>query len=410
MSRRLLFVDDEENVVKCLRRLFIRSEYEVETALSAAEALDIMAHTPVDMIVADQRMPYMDGYTLLGEVRKKYPDVIRIMLSGYTEKHTSLKVVLDGTAKAYITKPWDNDRLRQDIAGIFYTHEQTHNKGTLAVIESIETLPVLPESYHRILARIEEGADMDAIAADMEKEQGYAARVLSVVNSAFYGVSIGSVKQALVYLGLDTVKNIVLSFEIYTHLGALRRTDYSAQLWTHANLTNTLLHGLYPRVYGQKIPEQFAAVGLLHDIGHLVVLAYFPIQYTYICKRLHMDTNPSLTRIEQELLGTTHTRIGGYLLDWWNLPAAIVGACLQHHGPFDAQVYHPEIAALTHCASIYSRRYLEKDTPLQLDPDALAITGEDEEQMTGMVEAILNENHRMRPDKTTDKSRSADRD
>ena len=112
---RLLFVDDEERVVNLLRTMF-RAEYEVYTATSGREALEIIATQPIDVIVSDQRMPEMVGIELLSEVRKRSPATMRILLTGYSDLTAIIGSVNDGEVFRFITKPWDHGEIKRIVA------------------------------------------------------------------------------------------------------------------------------------------------------------------------------------------------------------------------------------------------------------------------------------------------------
>ncbi len=107
----VLFVDDEQRVLKSLKRGLISEPYRKIFAASGREALEILAAEPVEVIVSDMKMPEMNGLELLQEVAQRYPDIIRLVLSGYSHTNTVLAAVNEGRIFRYITKPWslDND-------------------------------------------------------------------------------------------------------------------------------------------------------------------------------------------------------------------------------------------------------------------------------------------------------------
>jgi DNA-binding NtrC family response regulator len=106
----VLIVDDEPDILLSLKGL-LRREFELYTAGSGSEALEILAGQPIHVVMTDQRMPEMTGVELLYRVKANYPDAIRIMFTGYAD----IKAVVDGINKGglfrYITKPWDPDDL-----------------------------------------------------------------------------------------------------------------------------------------------------------------------------------------------------------------------------------------------------------------------------------------------------------
>lgn len=117
--RSLLLVDDEQNIVSALKRLLRRDGYEMYTANSGQQGLDVLAQHEVDVIVSDQRMPGMLGADFLRKAKELYPDTIRIMLSGYTELQSVTDAVNEGAIYKFLTKPWEDELLRGHIADAF---------------------------------------------------------------------------------------------------------------------------------------------------------------------------------------------------------------------------------------------------------------------------------------------------
>ncbi|HEX6706625.1 MAG TPA: response regulator [Albitalea sp.] len=112
---RLLFVDDEERVVNLLRMMF-RNDYEVFTATSGRQALEIIASQAIDVIVSDQRMPEMVGIELLSQVRKRSPATMRILLTGYSDLAAIVGSINDGEVFRFVNKPWDQQEIKAIIA------------------------------------------------------------------------------------------------------------------------------------------------------------------------------------------------------------------------------------------------------------------------------------------------------
>lgn len=116
----LLLVDDEENILASLRRLLRRDGYRILTAGGGAEGLEVIANNDVDVIVSDQRMPNMTGTEFLRKVKAERPDTVRIVLSGYTELQSITDAINEGSIYKFLTKPWDDEQLRANIAEAFH--------------------------------------------------------------------------------------------------------------------------------------------------------------------------------------------------------------------------------------------------------------------------------------------------
>jgi EAL domain-containing protein (putative c-di-GMP-specific phosphodiesterase class I)/FixJ family two-component response regulator len=118
-SNTLLLVDDEENILSALRRLFRKDGYRILTANSGAEGLELLARHEIDVIVSDQRMPGMTGVDFLRRCKVMRPETIRMTLSGFTDLQSIIDAVNEGAVYKFLTKPWDDDRLRDHVAQAF---------------------------------------------------------------------------------------------------------------------------------------------------------------------------------------------------------------------------------------------------------------------------------------------------
>ncbi len=103
---KILFVDDEENILKSIKRSLIDEPYEVLLANSGEKALEVLKENSVSVIVTDMRMPEMSGIELLEIVKKKYPDIVRIVLTGYSQITTLMAAINSGQIYRYLVKPW----------------------------------------------------------------------------------------------------------------------------------------------------------------------------------------------------------------------------------------------------------------------------------------------------------------
>ncbi|HAI59825.1 MAG TPA: c-di-GMP phosphodiesterase [Xanthomonadaceae bacterium] len=122
-SRTLLLVDDEENVLRALQRVFRRDGYRVLAASRVAEAFELLASNEVQVILSDQRMNDLSGTEFLGRVKELYPRTVRLILSGYTDVATVTEAINRGAIYRFLTKPWDEEALRHHIREAFRTWE-----------------------------------------------------------------------------------------------------------------------------------------------------------------------------------------------------------------------------------------------------------------------------------------------
>lgn len=111
----LLIVDDEENVLRSIRRLFHGDGYAILTAQDGFTALEVLDHQEVDVVICDMRMPGMDGIELLATMRQRYPSIVRIMLTGYVSVDVMEEAVNEGGVYKFFPKPWDDAALRSAV-------------------------------------------------------------------------------------------------------------------------------------------------------------------------------------------------------------------------------------------------------------------------------------------------------
>jgi diguanylate cyclase (GGDEF)-like protein len=166
-TQTLLIVDDEDNILSALKRLFRRDGYSVVTAKGAAEGLQRLAETEVDVIVSDQRMPGMTGVEFLRRAKELYPDSVRMVLSGYTELQSIIDAVNEGAIYKFLTKPWDDDLLRAHVAEAFRRKQLSDENRRLArqVENANADYMALNTRLEKLVAQQRDQADMLASSA-----------------------------------------------------------------------------------------------------------------------------------------------------------------------------------------------------------------------------------------------------
>lgn len=168
--RTLLLVDDEENIVSALRRALRRDNYHIVTAHSGAEGLQRLSENDVSVIVSDQRMPGMTGVDFLRVAKERHPATVRIVLSGYTELKSITDAINEGAIYKFLTKPWDDDQLREHIAEAF-RHRELPNENNRLTSELKAANQELDQANRRLQV---------LLAAQSEKIQHDQARLVTV--------------------------------------------------------------------------------------------------------------------------------------------------------------------------------------------------------------------------------------
>ena len=144
----ILFVDDEKSVLSSLKRLLRKEDYDIITAQSGKEGLDILESNDVQVIISDQRMPEMSGTEFLAEVKKDYPDIIRIILSGYTDVDVVIDTINEGNIYKFFHKPWNDQSLILEIRQAFAHYRLVQDNNRLSFQNKALVL------YHAVIANI----------------------------------------------------------------------------------------------------------------------------------------------------------------------------------------------------------------------------------------------------------------
>src|SRR6202161_1561606 len=147
MTLRIVFVDDEVNILEGMRRAFhsMRGEWAMEFLPSGAAALASLAIVPADVIVSDMRMPGMDGWQLLAEVKRLYPQTVRLVLSGHADPSSVMLAV--GTAQRYLAKPCESGALKAAIVQTQMLRQLLSSDRLALLVGEVGMLPSAPTAF-----------------------------------------------------------------------------------------------------------------------------------------------------------------------------------------------------------------------------------------------------------------------
>jgi putative nucleotidyltransferase with HDIG domain len=371
---RILFVDDEPQVLDGLRRLLRahRHEWDMSFVGSGGDALALHRAQPFDVVVSDIRMPGMDGVQLLEHIKASDPDTVRIALSGHTEQQELLRAA--GTVHRYLAKPCRVDELRTTIERTTALRQVLQRPALLRLVASLGKLPSLPAIYNDLMREMRSpNASAASVGRIVKRDLAMASKLLQLVNSSYFGLraKVADPVQATVILGTDTVRALVIQAHLYEQGGSKRPGGLDLEaLWDHSMAVATAAKHLASMAQRPRVEQDITFLaGLLHDVGRLVLAQGFPGEYRELIREAG-----GLPSDEQEraALGGGHPEVGAYLLGLWGLPEEAVEALAWHHSPGSCPYRVCCAATAVHVADAAHRAHLDGTAPPALDQLHLA--------------------------------------
>ena len=325
----ILFVDDEPNILAGLRRMFHgeRDRWDMSFAEGALKAMSLIDANAYDIVVSDMRMPEMDGTELLTHVRDLHPASVRLILSGQTDRVAALRAA--SVAHQFLDKPVEAAVLKQAIVRASDLESRLSQVRLRSALGQHNSLPS-PSATLRLLndELVDVNCDLGRVAKIIEGDLSLAARILGLVNSAFFNLpkELFSVRDAVVYLGIANVRALAATTDIFRALGGNDElARLASRLQAHSEGVLTLAQLINPR---SAAPADLYLGALLHDIGLLAIAALLPDAWRTLTTSNEGDWTPD---DERALIGATHSEIGAYLLALWGLPYGAVEIVALHH-------------------------------------------------------------------------------
>lgn len=232
----LLLVDDEANILSSLRRLFRSAGYTIHTAESGAEGLRILEQEAVDLVVSDMRMPQMDGAQFLSEVALRWPQVVRILLTGYADLGSTIDAINKGHIYGYFSKPWEDHEIR------------------LAVQQALEQKRLRQERDQLLALTRHQNEELKDLNANLERKVRARTEELHQTNM-FLELAYEQLKQSY-FEAIPIFANLVQLREGVSGGHGKRVAELARDIAEYMQLDHDTIRDIYN-------------AGLLHDIGKL---------------------------------------------------------------------------------------------------------------------------------------------
>jgi HD-like signal output (HDOD) protein len=365
--KKILFVDDEPNLLQGLQRMLrpMRHEWDMTFVASGEAALDALADNDFTVLVTDMRMPGMNGAQLLERVKRSRPGIARIVLSGQTDMEDVLKST--GTAHQFIAKPCDAAYLKNAVERSCRIRELLGNRNIVEIVGGIDTLPSLPEVYRELTEEMTtRGSDLSLkrISQIITRDVAMSAKVMQIASSAFFSTHriVETAQQAVMVLGAEVIRSLVLVEEVFRQFDTPGNESLVALLHGHSMAVGAAASNIarLESVDGH-IHNQSLQAGALHEIGKLILASRMPDLYRRIVEQ-SLKHNVPQSQVERDSCGCDHGQIGAFLLGLWGLPDGIVEAVAYHHSPAKPLVEEGSFSPLI--AVYAANHFLESTLPI----------------------------------------------
>ena len=243
-------------------------------------------------------------------------------------------------------------------------------------VQTIIQLPTLPAVAQEVVEMVENPrTSASSLGRVIESDQALTGKVLKIANSAFYGFpkQIATVDFAIIVLGFDALKEIVISISLVSALQKKGDATFDARgFWDHSIYSGVIARRL-ARDLGYRVSGEVFVGGLLHDMGISALYQYFRNEYDEIEELVENSRLPFI-EAERQILGVTHAEIGGWLAERWNFPVHLVEAISKHHDPLEAKE-NPDLVSIIHCADVMANLLCESpmkyEEGVMFNPDVL---------------------------------------
>lgn len=324
---RILFVDDEPRILEGIGRMLRpqRATIEVLTAPGGNEALQFLAREPVQVLISDMRMPLMDGVQLLAEVRNRHPSVVRIILSGQSDRETIVRAT--GVAHQFLSKPCSVDELHATIARCRGLEALLPEPALRARLTALDGWPTVPGTLERLARVLQTSKETEWTGEQIAADPGLAGKVAQVSATSFFGTSKGPLAPADAgrRLGADVIRTMLAA-------GCLPEPGPAGYDWAgrarHATRTAALARAFAAEA-APALVAQAELLGMLHDCGIAALSCVAGDRYA----NLPEHDEEALCATERATFGTTHAEVGAFVLALWGINEQMVAAVARHHRP-----------------------------------------------------------------------------
>jgi HD-like signal output (HDOD) protein/ActR/RegA family two-component response regulator len=353
--RKILIVDDNAADLAQLERDLepMRAVWEMTFVQDARRAVLELSKKPFDAVMADLEMPELDGLSVLKEVASQLPNALRIIRCE-AEKKSKVQAIAGGMPQV-IFKQSDAEAIASSIIRNFRLNAWMGVPAVKSLLGRMKQLPSLPTLYTQVLKELNSpNGSMEVVAQTIAKDPVMTAKMLQVVNSAFFALSreIMEPVEAVMYMGAERTKSLILLAKVFSQFEHAKCPSFSVdELWRHSMTTAAFAMNIAKEeTKDTGLIDMAFTAGLVHDIGKLLLAANVPVEYGLALDQAERR-KLSAREVELEIFGATHASLGACLLATWGLPVPLLDAIAWHHEPLEGCDNQFSVTTAVHIAN-----------------------------------------------------------
>ena len=303
-----------------------------------AEALNWLSKYQIQVVVVEIQFPLnRNGIDFLALLQKNNVRVAKIAITD--QKSIIEHMRSSGLAQQFLAHGEDSEAVKATIQRAITLGDLLQHNMLQRLISQVHLLPSLPSLYLQIAEELNSAnPTAERVGQIISQDISMSAKVLQIVNSAYFGLpySVASPAQATTLLGLEAIRDLVLSIKVFSNFDQLKIRHLGLTcLWHHSVLVGAFSKSITLNLLSNKDTTSYSFVaGLLHDIGKLVLAENLPMKY-HSAMTLAAQKKIELYEAEEQIFGATHAQVGAYLLWLWNLPTPVITATAYHHTPLE---------------------------------------------------------------------------
>ncbi len=331
-----LIVADKKSIYKDIKKTLKSADinFDIYFENEYDKIIEILMKKEINVLIVDLMLKNQDSFALMKEIKYEYPSIVRIFFTDLSDKDFILQGM--DVAHQVIKKDFRPNFFLKIVNSAVRNLSLLEKDGMQKIINKLDTIPIIPEVYMKLLNQFQiPNVPIKTIGDLIAKDISLTTKVLQIANSAMlaHKGEITTPNQAAIFLGLNTLRALILYVEVFFNNSYKQVDDFSVKrLELHSREVAKNAIKIMEFEGREDLIDAVYVSGLLHDFGQLVILNSFKDDYAPILDK-SKDENIPLWKIEKESLDVDHAEVAAYLLGIWGLPDDIVEAVLYHHEP-----------------------------------------------------------------------------